>query len=40
MPIAPVSQLKRTVRDGLAYLRTQPDVAEAEVSPRPTGTSP
>ena len=31
MPITPVSQLKRTVRDGLAYLRTQPDVAEAEV---------
>ncbi len=31
MPITPLSQLKRTVKDGLAYLRTQPDVAEAEV---------
>ena len=31
MPITPLSQLKRAVRDGLAYLRTQPDIAEAEV---------
>ena len=27
----PLSQLKRTVRDALAYLKTQPDIAEAEV---------
>ena len=31
MPLTPLSQLKRTVRDGLAYLKTQPDIAEAEV---------
>ena len=31
MPLTPISQLKRAVRDGLAYLRTQPDIAEAEV---------
>ena len=31
MPITPLSQLKRTVTEGLAYLRTQPDIAEAEV---------
>ena len=31
MPITPISQLKRAVRDALAYLKTQPDIAEAEV---------
>ena len=31
MPITPLSQLKRTVRDALTYLKTQPDIAEAEV---------
>ena len=31
MPLTPVAELRRSVRDGLAYLRTQPDVAEAEV---------
>ena len=31
MPITPLSQLKRAVRDTLAYLKTQPDIAEAEV---------
>jgi hypothetical protein len=31
MPIAPLNELKGAVRDGLAYLRTQPDIAEAEV---------
>ena len=31
MPITPLSKLSRAVRDGLAYLKTQPDVAEAEV---------
>ena len=31
MAITPISHLRRTVRDGLAYLRTQPDVAEGEV---------
>ena len=31
MPLTPVAELRRSVRDGLAYLRTQADVAEAEV---------
>lgn len=31
MPLMPLSQLKRAVRDALAYLRTQPDIAEAGV---------
>ncbi len=31
MPLTPLSQLKRTVQEALAYLKTQPDVAEAEV---------
>ena len=31
MSIAPLSQLRRSVRDALAYLKTQGDVAEAEV---------
>ena len=31
MPLTPLSQLKRAAREGLAYLRTQPDIAEAEV---------
>ena len=31
MPITPLSQLKRSVQEALAYLRTQPDIAEAEV---------
>ena len=31
MPLTPVGQLKRAVRDALAYLKTQPDIAEAEV---------
>ena len=31
MPLTPLSQLKRAVRDGLAYLKTQPDIAEGEV---------
>ena len=31
MPLTPLSQLNRAVRDGLAYLKTQPDIAEAEV---------
>ena len=31
MPLTPLSQLKRAVRGGLAYLRSQPDIAEAEV---------
>ena len=31
MPITPLAQLKRSVRDALAYLRTQPDITEGEV---------
>ena len=31
MSILPLSQLKRSAEDALAYLRTQPDIAEAEV---------
>ena len=31
MALTNVSQLKRTVREALAYLKTQPDIAEAEV---------
>ena len=31
MPLTPLSQLKRAVRDGLAYLKTQRDIAEGEV---------
>ena len=31
MPLTPIAQLKRCVRDALAYLKTQPDIAEAEV---------
>ena len=31
MPLTPISQLKRAVRDGLAYLKTQPDITEGEV---------
>ena len=31
MPLTPLAQLKRAVRDGLAYLKTQPDIAEGEV---------
>ena len=31
MPLTPISQLKRAVEDALAYLKTQPDIAEAEV---------
>ena len=31
MPLTPLSQLKRSVREALAYLKTQPDIAEAEV---------
>ena len=31
MPLTPLNQLKRSVREALSYLRTQPDIAEAEV---------
>ena len=31
MPLMPLSQLKRAVREGLAYLKTQRDIAEGEV---------
>ena len=31
MPITPLAQLKRSVRDALAYLKTQPDITEGEV---------
>ena len=31
MLLTPIAQLKRAVREGLAYLKTQPDIAEAEV---------
>ena len=31
MSLTPLSQLKRVVREALGYLRTQPDIAEAEV---------
>ena len=31
MPITPLSQLKRAVREALTYLKTQSDIAEAEV---------
>jgi len=31
MPLTPLSHLNRAVREGLAYLKTQPDVSEAEV---------
>ena len=31
MPLTPLTQLKRAVREALAYLKTQPDIAEAEV---------
>ena len=31
MPLTRLSQLKRAVREALAYLKTQPDIAEAEV---------
>ena len=31
MPLTPLSQLKKCVSDGLAFLKTQPDIAEAEV---------
>ena len=30
MPVTPLSQLRRAVKDALAYLKTQPDIAEAE----------
>ena len=29
--LTPLSQLKRSVRDALAYLKTQPDITEGEV---------
>ena len=31
MPLTPLSQLKRATRDALTYLKSQPDIAEAEV---------
>ena len=31
MPLTPLSHLRRAAREGLAYLKTQPDVSEAEV---------
>ena len=31
MPLTPLSHLSRAAREGLAYLKTQPDVSEAEV---------
>ena len=31
MPLTPLNQLKRAVQEALTYLRTQPDIAEAEV---------
>ena len=31
MPLTPMSRLSKSVKEGLAYLKAQPDVSEAEV---------